>query len=72
MKASDFKIIYEQAKKVDIKHNEYFNYAGWFWINLTPTQHRKMWELLVAQNHLCKGTRYVTLANGLQILNPDK
>lgn len=70
MKANEFKNCYEMAKNVDIKNNEWFNCAGWFWINLTAKQHQKMWDLLLAQNHLCKGTHHITLRNGLQILNP--
>ena len=70
MKTKDFKVIYENAKKVDIKHNEWFNVAGWFWLNLTDKQLQKMWDLLLEQNHLCKGTKHITLSNGVKILNP--
>ena len=71
MKANEFKAIYNTAKDVDIKHNHFFNYAGWFWLGLTDKQYEKMWELVREQNHLCKGTKHITLASGIQLINPS-
>lgn len=49
MKAADFNKAYEAGKGCNIQTNEWFNCAGWFWINLTDKQHAKMIQLMIAQ-----------------------
>jgi len=61
-----FKLNYDRAKTVDIKTDEFFNYAGYFWGNLTTRQQKKMTDLLIEQgNQPVDG--WISLANGLQV-----
>jgi hypothetical protein len=71
MKISEFKSIYEQAKNINIVSSDFFNCAGWFWINLTETQHTKMYDLMVTQGaketiHV-NGKKIIYLENGLGV-----
>ena len=52
MKTSTFNRIFENARTVNIQSNEWFNYAGFFWMQCTEHQLSKMRELLRAQG--CK------------------
>ena len=52
MKTSTFNRIFENARSVNIQSNEWFNYAGFFWMQCTEYQLSKMRELLRAQG--CK------------------
>lgn len=49
MKAADFNRIYKRAQTVDIRTDEWFNFAGFFWLGLTDKQYQKMIDLLKAQ-----------------------
>lgn len=48
MENSTFNRIYEQAKHVNIETDEWFNRAGYFWLNCTKLQLEKMKMLLRA------------------------
>lgn len=52
MKASAFNHIYAEAQHVNIQSSEWFNFAGFFWMQCTEYQLSKMRELLRAQG--CK------------------
>lgn len=71
MKISDFKNVYEQAKKTIIVEDTFFICAGWFWINLTETQHTKMYDLMVQQGAKeqidANGRTIIYLSNGMGI-----
>ena len=54
MKTSTFNRIFENARSVNIQSNEWFNYAGFFWMQCTEKQLAKMRMLLKAQG--CKTT----------------
>lgn len=54
MKTSTFNRIFENARSVNIQSNEWFNYAGFFWMQCTEKQLEKMRMLLKAQG--CKTT----------------
>lgn len=54
MKTSTFNRIFENARTVNIQSNEWFNYAGFFWMQCTEKQLAKMRMLLKAQG--CKTT----------------
>ena len=54
MKTSTFNRIFENARTVNIQINEWFNYAGFFWMQCTEKQLTQMRMLLKAQN--CKTT----------------
>ena len=51
---STFNRIFENARSVNIQSNEWFNYAGFFWMQCTEKQLAKMRMLLKAQG--CKTT----------------
>ena len=73
MKTADFTKIYREAKTVDIVNNEWFNFAGFFWLNLTMLQITKMYALMIAQgNQEQQDERgfYIPLKNGCRIYNP--
>lgn len=73
MNTAVFNKIYEQAKTVDIVNNDYLNFAGFFWINLTMLQVRKMYTLMLAQGNQEQQDergRYISLRNGCRIYNP--
>lgn len=42
MKTSTFNRIFENARSVNIQSNEWFNYAGFFWMQCTEKQLAKM------------------------------
>lgn len=46
MKTSTFNRIFENARSVNIQSNEWFNYAGFFWMQCTEKQLAKMRMLL--------------------------
>ncbi len=50
MKTSTFNRIFENARSVNIQSNEWFNYAGFFWMQCTEKQLAKMRMLLKAQS----------------------
>lgn len=67
MENSTFNRIYEQAQHVNIETDEWFNRAGYFWLNCTKLQLEKMKMLLRVQG--CKtierdGEEWFTLENG--------
>lgn len=70
MKRSDFNRIYKQARTVDIVNNEWFNFAGFFWLNLTELQAETMARLILSQGnkpeHDDRGY-YVALKNGMRL-----
>lgn len=41
MKTSTFNRIFENARSVNIQSNEWFNYAGFFWMQCTEKQLEK-------------------------------
>ena len=49
MKVADFNKIYEYAKTVDVLNDGWFNTMGWFWLQLTDRQLKKMYNLLLEQ-----------------------
>lgn len=59
MKTSEFNKIYKKAKILNIYNDSFFNMAGFFWINLTDNQLKKMYELLLLQ-----GNKEKTFVNG--------
>lgn len=70
MKTSTFNRIFENARTVNIQSNEWFNYAGFFWMQCTEKQLAQMRMLLKAQN--CKTVQkddgvWFALDNGLLI-----
>ena len=71
MKTADFNKAYEYALRVNVCSDDWFNTAGWFWINLTDKQLSKMVSLLIAQGAEVKESGYtgwnhmVTLQNGV-------
>lgn len=70
MKRSDFNRIYKKAREVDIVNHEWFNFAGFFWLNLTELQAKCMAELILAQgNEPQKDERgyFVSLKNGMRL-----
>ena len=71
MKTAEFNRIYNRAKTVRIVDNEWFNFAGFFWINLTDHQHNKMVDLILSQGEtptiIRNGTTWIVLQNGLQL-----
>lgn len=48
MKTSTFNRIFENARTVNIQSNEWFNYAGFFWMQCTEKQLTQMRVLLKA------------------------
>lgn len=69
MQTSTFNRIYKTAQQVNLESNDWFNYAGFFWVNLSDRQLQKMQQLLKAQG--CKtveqnGSRYI-LNSGMLI-----
>ena len=52
MKTSAFNRIYAEAQHVNIQSSEWFNFAGFFWMQCTEHQLSKMRDLLRAQG--CK------------------
>ena len=70
MKNCEFNKAYERAKKVDIVNDAWFNYAGFFWINLTQRQHDKMVVLLLQQGAKPEPWRdelWIKLKDGLRL-----
>ena len=67
MNRTEFKNIYEQAQKVDILNNDWFNAMGWFWLNLTERQANKMIDLIIEQNNFPRETKVVTFRNGMKL-----
>jgi hypothetical protein len=68
MKTQDFNRVYERAKTVNIVNDEWFNFAGFFWINLTNNQHNKMVALMIKQGAKVEEYRddkWIKLRNGL-------
>lgn len=70
MKTADFNKCYDVATRRNVETDEWFNCAGFFWLNLTDRQLHKMCELLKAQQ--CKtvvvdGRTWFELQNGLRI-----
>ena len=49
MKTSDFNKYYEYAKGVNVVNDDWLNCMGWFWLNCTPRQLRKMYDLMLLQ-----------------------
>lgn len=49
MKTSAFNRIYAEAQRVNIQSSEWFNFAGFFWMQCSERQLQKMRELLRAQ-----------------------
>lgn len=49
MQTSTFNRIYKTAQQVNLESNDWFNYAGFFWVNLSDRQLQKMQQLLKAQ-----------------------
>ncbi len=70
MHTSEFKKAFERAKSVNIVNDDLFNCAGWFWINLTELQHKKMYGLLISQGNIPQNGE-IKLKNGLGILDID-
>lgn len=48
MQTSTFNRIYKTAQQVNLESNDWFNYAGFFWVNLSDRQLQKMQQLLKA------------------------
>lgn len=75
MKTSTFNRIFENARSVNIQSNEWFNYAGFFWMQCTEKQLAKMRMLLKAQG--CKttvknGEEWYILNSGTRLLRYTK
>ena len=67
MKSSEFKWWYEEAKKGgDVVNDSTFLVAGYFWINLTEKQIKRMADLMIDQGAKVKDG-WIELANGLRI-----
>lgn len=74
MKQHDFKSVYRYARTVDIVNDDYFNVAGYFWLNLTLRQVNYMYTAMVSQGNTEKVDergRYIELRNGCRIYNPN-
>lgn len=70
MQTSTFNRIYKTAQQVNLESNDWFNYAGFFWVNLSDRQLQKMQQLLKAQG--CKtveknGEEWFSLNSGILI-----
>jgi hypothetical protein len=72
MKTNEFNKIFQYAKGVNVVNDDMLNCAGWFWINLTEIQHKKMYKLLLLQGAQeitnAKGKKQILLSNGLGII----
>lgn len=70
MKVTEFNQIYDTAKKVNIVNDSWFNCMGWFWINLTDKQLKKMYSLMLeqgAEEEIENNKTFIKLKNGLII-----
>ena len=70
MKTGAFNRIYAEAQHVNIQSSEWFNFAGFFWMQCTEHQLSKMRELLRVQG--CKTVQkddgvWFALDNGILI-----
>lgn len=70
MQTSTFNRIYKTAQQVNLESNDWFNYAGFFWVNLSDRQLQKMQQLLKSQG--CKtveknGEEWFSLNSGILI-----
>ena len=68
MKQLEFNSYLERARTVDIKNDIVFNTDGYFWINLTDTQHMRMYNLLIFQGNEPENGE-IRMANGLGIID---
>jgi hypothetical protein len=66
MKTSEFNAYYRTAIESNVVESDLFNCAGYFWINLTLSQHRKMYDLLIKQGNK-EVSGGVSLRNGIKI-----
>lgn len=75
MKNNIFKASLERAAKVDIFSDEFFNYAGFWWLDLTERQCVIMIDLMKKQGcpvgHDSRG-EYVSIKNGMRIYDSRK
>lgn len=68
MRMDEFTVVYEEAKKVNVVENEWFNDNMVFWLGLTEKQHKKMYELLIKQGAEEKeqnGKTGISFSNGI-------
>ena len=75
MKRSEFNRIYKEARKVDVVNHEWFNFAGFFWLNLTEVQARCMAQLIISQGNKPQKDEkgyFVSLKNGMRIYIADE
>ena len=68
--AHSIAFINKNAQQVNLESNDWFNYAGFFWVNLSDRQLQKMQQLLKAQG--CKtveknGEEWFSLNSGILI-----
>lgn len=75
MLTKEFNNWYKRAIKVSIVKDTEFNYAGWFWLSLTPIQHFKMIKLIERQGaelQYDERGSYYQLENGIKIYKERK
>lgn len=74
MKTAEFKKVYGYGRTVDIVNDDFFNVAGYFWLNLTLRQITMMYTAMVCQGNPTKVDdrgEYIELRNGCRIYNPN-
>lgn len=75
MLTKEFNNWYDRATRVSIVKDTDFNYAGWFWLSLTPIQHSKMIKLIERQGaelQYDERGSYYQLENGIKIYKERK
>lgn len=75
MLTKEFNNWYDRATKVSIVKDTDFNYAGWFWLSLTPIQHSKMVKLIELQGaelHYDNKGSYYQLEAGIKVYKERK
>ena len=73
MKVSDFNNVYKRLQMEDGQKyfDEYLQFMGWFFLNLTLKQHGKICDLLLDWNYPTTerdGETWIICKNGMQLL----
>lgn len=71
MKVKEFNEAYKLAQTVNVVEDVWFNMSGWFWMQLTEKQLKKMYELMLEQGALesvWNGRTSIQLKNGLRVI----